>query len=185
MLRHIIIALAALVATSSAFATEAGWALLRDGGHVVLIQHANAPGMGDPQNFDVEDCSTQRNLSDRGRQQARRMGVLFAARAAPVERVLSSRWCRALDTAGIAFGQSLVEPFEPLDLLPDDKTKQAEQNAAVIEIVRGYSGSGNLVMVTHRENILALTGMATREGEATIVSPDGEGLRAVGRILFN
>jgi phosphohistidine phosphatase SixA len=182
---RLVLAVIALFASVAAHATEAGWALLREGGHVVLIQHANAPGIGDPQNFDIEDCSTQRNLSDRGRQQARRMGVLFAARAAPVEKVLSSRWCRALETARIAFGQSVVEPFAALDLLPDDEVKQAEQKDAVLETVRSYSGSGNLVMVTHRENILVLTGRATREGEATIVVLDGEALRPIGRILFN
>ncbi len=92
---------------------RSGWALLRNGGHVILMRHAMAPGTGDPSNFDLENCRTQRNLSDRGRQQARRIGALFSARAEPVEKVLSSRWCRALDTARLAFGDRLVEPFPP------------------------------------------------------------------------
>ena len=79
MLRTIAVALLFLFATQ-ARATEAGWALLRDGEHVVLLRHAMAPGAADPANFDIEKCSTQRKLSDRGKQQARKIGALFAAR---------------------------------------------------------------------------------------------------------
>ena len=93
MLRVVAIVLLLLFAVE-AKATEAGWALLRDGEHVVLMRHAMAPGAADPANFDIEKCSTQRNLSDRGKQQARKIGALFAARAAPTERVLTSRYCR-------------------------------------------------------------------------------------------
>ena len=92
-----------LLGATAAQATEAGWALLRDGGHVVLMRHAMISGTTDPANFDIEKCTTQRNLSERGKQQARKIGALFAARAAPLERVLSSRYCRCLETARIAF----------------------------------------------------------------------------------
>ena len=74
MLRNLIF-VCALLATPVASATEAGWALLRDGGHVVLLRHAYATGATDPANVDPENCATQRNLSERGRQQARKMGV--------------------------------------------------------------------------------------------------------------
>ena len=67
-------------------ATEAGWALLREGEQVILLRHAMAPGAMDPANFDITKCSTQRNLSERGKQQARKVGALFAARAAPTDR---------------------------------------------------------------------------------------------------
>jgi phosphohistidine phosphatase SixA len=179
-----LLALLLLLVASPALATEAGWALLREGGHVVLIRHAMAPGTGDPANFDLERCATQRNLSDQGRQQARRMGALFAARAAPVERVLSSRWCRCLETARLAFGDDAVEPFEALDsFFGDDSTAEA-QTAAVLETIRDYTGSGNLVMVTHQVNITALTGIVPRPGEAVIVAPDGDGVRVTARIIF-
>ena len=94
-----------LLFAAEARATEAGWALLRDGEHVVLLRHAMAPGAADPANFDIEKCSTQRNLSERGKQQARKIGALFAARAAPTERVLTSRYCRTRETARLAFGE--------------------------------------------------------------------------------
>ena len=103
-----------------------------------------------------------------GKQQARKIGALFAARAAPVERVLSSRYCRALDTARIAF-ETDPEKFEPLDLLSADEASRKAQSEAIIAEIAKFSGSDNLVMVTHLENIRELTGISPREGEAVIV----------------
>jgi phosphohistidine phosphatase SixA len=183
MLRTVF-ALFILFGASAAYATEAGWALLRDGGHVVMIRHAMISGSSEPANFDIDKCSTQRNLSERGKQQARKIGALFAARAAPVERVLSSRYCRALDTARIAFEIS-PEAFEALDPLPDDEAARKAQSEAVLAEMAKFSGSDNLVMITHLENIRELTGISPREGEAVIVQPEGERLRVLGRIVFN
>ncbi|MFD9896784.1 histidine phosphatase family protein [Mesorhizobium sp. NPDC059025] len=168
----------------AANATDAGWALLRAGGHVVLLRHAMVTGNGDPSGFDIDKCTTQQKLSERGKQQARKIGALFAARAAPIDKVLSSRFCRALDTAGIAFEDNKAEKFEPLDLLSKDPTMAATQNAAVVKEVASFTGDGNLVMITHQENIQALTGAGAREGEAVIVGVDGEKLRVLGRIIF-
>jgi phosphohistidine phosphatase SixA len=175
-----------LAAMVPAAATEAGWALLRNGGHVVLLRHAITPGGGgEPANFDIDNCATQRNLSDRGKQQARKMGALFAARAETTERVLSSRYCNALETARIAFGDRLVEPFAALDQPAPGTEVSAEQKEAILKEIRAFTGSGNLVLVTHQEIIAALTGQTAREGEAVIVRPDGEGLHILGRIVFN
>ena len=184
MLRTLII-LFSLFVVAPAQATEAGWALLREGEQVVLLRHAMAPGAAEPANFAIDDCATQRKLSDRGRQQARKIGALFSARAAPTERVLSSRYCRALETGRIAFRDGEVEAFESLDLLNTDEKAAAAQREAVMAEIRTYSGSGNFLMITHQENIKALTGVAAREGEAVIVRPDGDGLHVLGRIIFN
>jgi phosphohistidine phosphatase SixA len=167
----------------SAHATDAGWAALRDGGHVVLLRHAMTSGTSEPANFDIEKCNTQRNLSERGKQQARKIGALFGARAAPVERVQSSQYCRCLDTARIAF-EAEPEPFAALDPMAGDEAAKAKQKAAIMDEIRGYSGSDLLVMVTHAENIQELTGVSPREGEAVIVEPQGEGLRVLGRVVF-
>lgn len=172
-----------LLLAPAAHATDAGWALLRDGGRVVLLRHARTNGSGDPASFDIEKCSTQRNLSERGKQQAGEIGSLFAARAAPIERVLSSRYCRCLDTARIAF-ESEPEAFAPLDPPDADPRKQGAQLAAIVAEVRDYSGSDNMVMVTHLEDIQALTGIAPREGEAVIVAVQDNHLRVLGRIAF-
>lgn len=183
MLKFLFLALAVLV-SGSAGATEAGWALLREGGHVVLMRHALAPGSGDPAHFDVEKCNTQRRLSEAGRQQARKIGALFAARAAPVERVLSSRWCRTLDTANLAFGRGDVEPSEALDPIAKDAPDAAARVGDIVAEVGEWSASGNLVLVTHGETILALTGESSRDGEAFIVRPQDERLQVLGRIRF-
>ncbi|WP_309085862.1 histidine phosphatase family protein [Chelativorans sp.] len=165
-----------------AAATEAGWALLREGGQVVLISHANAPGQGDPGNFDVENCATQRNLSDRGRQQARRIGALFLARAAPIEQVLTSRYCRAQETADLAFREA--EIFAALDYVEPGSQAAETQTQALRERIMAYSGAGNLVMITHPENIEALTGARPRDGEAVIVTRSAEGIAVAARIIF-
>ena len=125
----------------------------------------------------------QRILSARGKQQASKIGALFAARAAPIERVLSSRYCRCLDTARIAF-EAEPELFAPLDLPKGDDAQKAAQIAAIMKEIRAYSGSDNLVMVTHLEDIVALTGVSPREGEAVVVEPQGDSLRVLGRVTF-
>lgn len=184
MLRFMIAIVVAL-AVAPAMATEAGWAALRDGGKVVLLRHAYSTGSTDPANFDIANCATQRNLSERGKQQARRIGAVFAARSAPVERILTSRYCRTRDTARIAFEDARVEDFDALDLSPVGASDTAANIAAIIKEIQDFSGSGNLVMVTHLEIIQALTGAGAREGEAVIVRPDGDRLHVLARIVFN
>ena len=184
MMRFVLCLLACTLAVPAG-ATEAGWALLRNGGQIILLRHAAAPGTGDPANFDISKCGTQRNLSDRGRQQAEKIGALIAARAGYPERVLTSRYCRARDTARIAFEDTKVEEFAPLDELSKDDAAAKAANDAVIAEINSYSGSGNMVLVTHLENIMALTGVSPREGEAVIVTPADNGLRVAARIIFN
>ena len=127
-----LLALLLLVAPATAHATEAGWALLREGGHVVLIRHAMSPGTGDPANFDINDCSTQRGLSEQGRQQADRIGALISVRGGKPERILSSRYCRCLDTAGYAFDDRKPEVFAALDPLPADPAAAKAQQDEII-----------------------------------------------------
>jgi phosphohistidine phosphatase SixA len=184
MLRIALIVVAAMLALPAA-ATEAGWALLREGGHVVLLRHAQTPGSGDPGNFDIDDCKTQRNLSQSGRDQADRIGVLLSVRAAETERVLSSRYCICLETAEYAFDDLEPEVFDALDRLSVDVAEAKKQEAAIVAAVKSFSGSGNLVMITHQENIAALTGISARQGEAVIVRADGDKLHVLGRILFD
>ncbi len=183
MLR-LVVAVIFLFATFPAQATEAGWALLRNGGQVVLMRHAIAPGSGDPANFDLEKCGTQRNLSERGRLQARRIGALVEARAAPVEKVLASRYCRTRDTATQAFGSQLVEAFPALDL-PVDDSEMEQKKAEILDRINSYTGSGNLFLITHLEVIEALIGASAREGEAIILSRGGDNLSVAARIKFN
>jgi len=88
------------------------WELLKEGGKVVFIRHAYAPGGGDPNNFELYDCSTQRNLNEQGINQSKRMGILFSKYSIPIDSVYSSEWCRCKETARLAFGN-----FESLSAL--------------------------------------------------------------------
>lgn len=163
-------------------ADEALWALLRQGGQVVLLRHATTtPGMGDPPGFRLEDCATQRNLNEAGRQEAQRLGAAFRARAIPIAGVLSSRWCRCLETARLAFGT--VEPWPALDSQYHDRSRAAEQARAVQARAGQRPSGGNLILVTHGSNILAWTGIHPAQGELVVLIPQGEGkFQVAGRL---
>ncbi len=180
MIRTLAALLFTLVAAWPAEATEAGWALLRDGGHVILLRHAraNAAETG------AGGCESERGLNESGRQQARKIGALFAARAAPVAHVLSSSSCRCIETARVAFEED-PEVLSALDPLSPDPAKSAAQIAAVTNTIRDAKGADNVVMVSHLDVINALTGQSPREGEALIVTLDGDNVRVLGRIVFN
>lgn len=183
-----LLSLVFLSVVGPAEATEAGWALLRDGGQVVLMRHAYAPGATasrDVPDTDSGDCIGEGSLSDRGRQQARRIGALFAARAAPVDEVLTSRYCRCVETARIAFGSALVHEFPALNALAAPDADRERQTAETLERIRAHHGYGNLVLVTDLDNIAALTGSAAREGEALIVRPEGGTLHVAAHVVFN
>jgi broad specificity phosphatase PhoE len=155
-----------------AVASEALWSLLKDGGQVILIRHTlTTPGVGDPPGMRLADCGTQRNLSEEGRVHARRIGEEFRRRGIPVERVLSSPWCRCLETARLAFGKAEVS--QPLSNLFGRHENRESQVRRLREIVK-RKFKGNLVLVTHGSTILALTGVSPGTGEMVIVSRDGK-----------
>ncbi|MCB1479029.1 MAG: histidine phosphatase family protein [Rhodobiaceae bacterium] len=159
---------------------DAVWQILRDGG-VALIRHARAPGTGDPVFFDINDCSTQRNLSQEGRDQARELGQAFEAASVTVGKVLHSRWCRARDTAELAF-PGKVEPEPVLDSFFADRATREEQTEQLRRIVSQWSGPDALVLVTHQVNITALTDVFPREGEVIVLKPGDDGFDIAGRI---
>ena len=178
----VIALVAGWLAPAAAPASEDLWGLLSRGGHVVLIRHAiTAPGVGDPPGMRLDDCATQRNLSDQGRVDARRVGETFRARAIPVDRVLSSPWCRCLDTARLAFGRA--EPWEALGNLFGRSDRQAGQLEQMRPVVGEPRTGSNLVLVSHGSTIHALTGINPAPAEMVVVTPAGAGRFAVtGRL---
>ena len=176
----ILLATAALA--GPARADEGLWRLLAEGGQVVLLRHATTtPGLGDPTGFRVDDCVTQRNLTEAGREESRRIGAAFKARAIRVERVLSSRWCRCLETARLAFGSA--EPWEPLSSLFADRTRQAEQTRAFRALAGEQRSGGNRILVTHGANVMAFVGVSPAMAEMVILTPQGNGTFTVaGRL---
>ena len=165
-----------------ASAAEPVWDALRSGGKIVILRHASTePGLGDPPGFRLDDCATQRNLSEAGRTEARRIGAAFVLRAIPVARVLSSRWCRCVETARLAFGR--VEPWASLDSFFDDRSREPQQTRAVRALIAEPLTGGNLILVTHQVNITALTGIAPAMGEMVVLSPEPRGsFKIVGRL---
>ena len=161
------------------------WKRLRRGGLVFLMRHGStAPGLGDPPGYRLDDCATQRNLSDLGRAEARRIGERIAREKVPIEHVYTSPWCRCRETAMLAFGKA--EDWEPLSSFFDYPDRDAEFTERVKKRVGGYSSramNGNVVMVTHNVNIAALTRLSVAPAEIVVVRPDGCcGLRTVGRV---
>jgi phosphohistidine phosphatase SixA len=145
---------------------------LHDGGYVLVIRHATSPGSGDPANFKLDDCTTQRNLSDGGRAQARRIGETLRAYDVPIGGVLSSRWCRALETARLAFGRVEGEPM--LDQFYDAEARDTRTQAVRAIVAAAPQSGTNLVLMTHQPNVTALTNLSVEEGEIVVmgVAPD-------------
>lgn len=171
-----------IIGLQTAAASDVAWQALKNGGAIALLRHGRAPGTGDPRNFRLDDCTTQRNLSDEGRIQARSVGLRFRQQRISVERVLSSRWCRALETARLAFGDK-VEAFPPLDSFFAERGQQERQTQAVRQAIEEWRSPGVLVLVTHQVNITALTGIFPAEGEILVLRPNAsEGFELIGRI---
>jgi broad specificity phosphatase PhoE len=164
---------------------EINWARLRRGGLVLLMRHgATGPGLGDPEGYRLDDCATQRNLSDEGRAQARRTGALFAREKVPIARVYTSPWCRCRETATLAFGRA--EDWEPLSSVFDFPQRESEFTERVRKRIASYgtrNPGGNVVMVTHNVNIAALTHLSLAPAEIVVLRPDGCcGLRTLERL---
>jgi len=166
-------------ATSEARLVES----VRRGGVTILIRHsATEPGVGDPPGFNLTDCASQRNLNDAGREQARRLGRWFEANGLRPTAVRVSPWCRARETAMLAFGQS--QDWIPLSNLLSDRTRQVEQTRAVRDaIVAGADGTID-VLVSHGVSISAFVDVYLRQGEMVVVRRAGDGgIEIVGQLL--
>ncbi len=164
---------------------EINWARLRRGGLVLLMRHgATGAGLGDPPGYRLDDCATQRNLSEEGRAQARRVGERLRREKVPIARVYTSPWCRCRETATLAFGRA--EDWEPLSSVFDFPHREAEFTERVRKRIAGYASrnpGGNVVMVTHNVNVAALTRLSIAPAEIVVVRPDGCcGLRALERL---
>ena len=178
-------ALALIVLACGARAADGdAWTLLQRGGQVVLMRHAlTTPGAGDPPGMRLEDCSTQRNLSDEGRGHARAVGVALREYKVPVDRVLTSPWCRCIETARLVFGEG-AQVSRALDNLFGRHDNEARQVAALRELVGEWRGKGNLFLVSHGSTIVALTGISPATSEMVIVTPrEGGSFAVAGRLI--
>ena len=175
-----------LVTTSSLGADDSkeAWAALVKGGHVALIRHGNAPPGygGDPPGFRVDDCKTQRNLDETGREQARALGEAFRNHGVRVDRSLSSPWCRCLETARLMAAGPVESSWA---LVPDRESSSAVRLLELKEMVSTWRGPGTLVLVTHALTVRPLIGILPNQGEIMVLRPGSgspAGADLVGRI---
>ena len=145
---------------------------LKEGGKLIFIRHAYAPGNGDPDNFDIKDCSTQRNLSDSGRKQSEKIGNFFNKNKIPIDKVLSSEWCRCKDTAKYAFND--YKTFDALNSFYDARfaKNKAKQIKDLKKYISSWSSKKNLVLVTHFVVISETLDVESASGEIIVSDKD-------------
>jgi broad specificity phosphatase PhoE len=172
------------IVVSPSLANAADWSALKEPGAIALIRHADAPGVGDPSGWRLDDCKTQRNLSERGREQARLLGDAFRANAIAAEKVMASQWCRAVDTATL-MQLGPVEQQSAFNNAYVLSEKRTALTRAARDVLSAWTGSGLLVVVTHGDNIQLLGGVMPSQGEIVVVrrnAADPANLTVVGRI---
>ena len=170
------VTLGVLVTCQVAVATEPfSLERLNEGGYVVMLRHATAPGVGDPENFRLGDCATQRNLSEEGRAQARRLGERLRAQGIGSAEVYSSQWCRCLETAALL----ALGPVKELPALNSFFSRPAERSSNVDALRRFLADLPEdgppVILVTHQVTISALTDRGAASGEAVVLEVDGTG----------
>ncbi len=147
---------------------------LRSGNHFVMIRHALAPGMGDPENFAIDRCETQRNLSDEGREQARNMGDLFRRNNIESAEVYSSQWCRCLETARL-MNLGEVNESKTINSFFRRFEKEEEQTKELALWIKEQDLSRPIILITHQVNITAFTGIFPSSGEIIVVHRGKDG----------
>ena len=142
---------------------------LKKGGNIVFIRHAIAPGGGDPENFRLDDCSTQRNLDGQGIEQSKKMGLFFKQNNIPIDRVLSSEWCRCKDTAKFAFKD--YETFNALNSFFSSKFEKnkEKQMKDLNKFLNNWESNKNLILITHYVVILESLNKTVSSGEIVVV----------------
>ena len=146
---------------------------------LIFIRHALAPGNGDPDNFDILDCTTQRNLDGVGRDQSKRLGKFFQINNISINTVLSSEWCRCQETAKLAFNK--YDTFTALNSFYDPKfyKNKDRQLDELKNFIHNLEDDGNIVFVTHYVVIASMLGMGVSSGEILVTDRD---LNVIGTI---
>ena len=167
---------------SAADASETIWETLRAPGTVVIVRHSYAPGTFDPPDAKLEDCTTQRNLDDNGRAQARHIGEAFLAHGIAVGAVRASPRCRCLDTARLAFGK--VEPWVVLQGALNNQELRRRHIAEIKKAIDAPRDGPPLVLVTHGSVVSDLTGLNVAMGAFVVLRLTPDGTHTVVSQLF-
>ena len=152
---------------------------LKEGNKLIFIRHALAPGNGDPENFELQNCSTQRNLDDRGIQQSKRIGLIFKKNEIKIDNIYSSEWCRCKDTAKYAFND--FNTFDALNSFYDIRfaANEDKQIKDFYEFIDNIDSKNNIVFVTHYVVIGAILNIGTSSGEIVVTDKN---LNIIGSI---
>ena len=141
---------------------------LEEGGKLIFIRHAYAPGSGDPNNFNLNDCSTQRNLNEEGKKQAEHIGEFFRVNKIKIEKVLTSEWCRCKDTAEIAFKDFSMQNFLNSFYSSKYEKNKTKQLKELNEYIDKFESERNLILITHYVLISEVLGYAPSSGEIVV-----------------
>tara|TARA_B100000965_G_scaffold324421_1_gene286372 strand:- start:119 stop:667 length:549 start_codon:yes stop_codon:yes gene_type:complete len=173
------IAFLILFCASPTFSDEKILNSLYEGGKIIFIRHAIAPGNGDPTDFKINDCSTQRNLSQSGIDQSKLIGLFFKENNIKIDKVFSSEWCRCKDTAEIAFKN--YKTFKALNSFYDPKFVENEKKQIkdLKKFIKEWDSDKNIIFVTHYVVILSLLNMGVSSGEIVVADKD---LNIIGSI---
>lgn len=185
---RLMLSFALLFTTATKSTVKAGddgtWRALAAPGTVAVMRHALAPGFSDPDNFDVKDCTTQRNLNDAGRDQARRIGAALRSRGLTFDKMYSSEWCRCQETAAL-LNIGSVTPLPALNSFFENRGNEPQQSAYMRKFLAKNASRQKLFLVTHQVNIWALAGHGTDSGEIIVVKPNQDGeITYLGSILI-
>jgi phosphohistidine phosphatase SixA len=167
-IKFIIIILICLTSSIKAEIDKDILASLKEGNKLIFIRHAYAPGGGDPDNFDINDCNTQRNLSESGRQQAKNISNFFIENQINFKKAYSSEWCRCRETAKIAFGDFETKNFLNSFFSQKFAKNRKKQMNDLNNFVDNYKDDGNLVFVTHYVVISEALNYAPSSGEIVV-----------------
>ena len=150
------------------YAEENTVEILKKNNNIIFIRHSLAPGSGDPENIDLKDCKTQRNLNNEGIKQSKKIGNFFKKNNIKVEHIFSSEWCRCKDTAFYAFDN--YKTFNALNSFYSEQfyKNKNKQIKNLKKFISNWDNNSNLVLVTHYVVILEMLGIGTGSGEIII-----------------
>lgn len=152
---------------------------LKEGRKLIFIRHAVAPGNGDPDNFDLKNCSTQRNLDEKGIRQSEKIGLFFKINKIKIDKVISSEWCRCKDTAKIAFGK--FETYSALNSFYDERfaSNEFKQIEDLKNYIKNWNSEKNLILITHFVVISSMLNIGSSSGEIII---SDKNLKIIGTV---
>tara|TARA_Y100001958_G_C21160031_1_gene494129 strand:+ start:241 stop:795 length:555 start_codon:yes stop_codon:yes gene_type:complete len=181
-LNFLFIIIISLIFSNKAFSNNDILKSLEEGGKIIFIRHALAPGGGDPEHFDINDCSTQRNLNTDGINQSKLIGEFFIKNKIKIDKILSSEWCRCKDTARYAFNNydtlSALNSFYSPKFAKNEK-KQIEE---LKNFIQNWKSKKNLVLITHYVVISSILNIGVSSGEIVISNKNFEILGSIETI---